>query len=771
MNVELRPKKINPMRAVWLKLRELGYDVIPLKEGKATPFKGWRVMQNDPDDIARWGGHSAGIRLEDSGAIVFDFDVRIQAVLDALLEMMRQEFPEFWAGCLVRHSGAVKVALIGRCPDTHYASMATHRYAPDPAAPDVKEHECRVEVFTTLSKRYVAVYGAHSEGREYGYDGPTILERPLAELPAFPADRIGRLLERCEQIMAAAGLVAHGGAVGGSTLARVYDLTPDMVFKLKDGEQVTLKQLADIAREQGRQEGYATIWDKGSDCPDRVKVNWSGEGLALWDSHTEISHRFADAQAGVPDLEALRAALGPLGEYVRPAGGKAEEGSKPRAEQLEWADTYKSGLPRPTLSNTLIAIVRAGVHCSEDTFHNHIWLGRSDASAPGEVAPPWAGPMTDSALRALRVALIGCCSGTDFGEKNVIDAVMVLAREQRYDPIVNMLAEAQGRWDGQQRLGDAEFIEELFGCEGDDHNLEVMCLRKTLIAAVRRARSPGCKFDTIPVLEGKEGVGKSSAWAILAGEGNFSDERIIGANSREVQEHLAGVWIHENADLAGMRKAEVEVVKTFASRVEDRARPAYGRLLVSQPRRSIEVGTTNNERYLQSQTGNRRFWPIKIVRRIDLSLLRKHRLQLWGEAAHYEAAGEELTLPEELWADAEMAQEDRRVEHPWEELLENLQVIGAGPDPLNLAVVKRTHTTDYVSSADIFSKVLGVQRGEWQRHGRALADAMRVLGWTPLRYRLDGAPQARGYMRRLTPLNSRAAERRGPETTGETGEP
>ena len=88
-------------------------------------------------------------------------------------------------------------------------------------------------------------------------------------------------------------------------------------------------------------------------------------------------------------------------------------------------------------------------------------------------------------------------------------------------------------------------------------------------------------------------MNKSTAWRVLAGDENFSDEKIIGKDSREVQEQLAAVWIHENADLAGMKKAEVETVKAYASRQVDRARPAYGRFLKQQPRHSIEVGTTN----------------------------------------------------------------------------------------------------------------------------------------------------------------------------------
>jgi predicted P-loop ATPase len=87
-----------------------------------------------------------------------------------------------------------------------------------------------------------------------------------------------------------------------------------------------------------------------------------------------------------------------------------------------------------------------------------------------------------------------------------------------------------------------------------------------MIAAVRRARSPGCKFDNILTVESPEGYSKSTAIRILAGNEYFSDQRLLGAKDKEIQEQLAGVWMHENADLAGMRRAEVESVKAFASR-------------------------------------------------------------------------------------------------------------------------------------------------------------------------------------------------------------
>jgi predicted P-loop ATPase len=279
-----------------------------------------------------------------------------------------------------------------------------------------------------------------------------------------------------------------------------------------------------------------------------------------------------------------------------------------------------------------------------------------------------------------------------------------------------------------------------------------------MIAAVRRARWPGCKFDNITVLESEEGWLKSTAWRVLAGDENFSDESILGRSPREIQEQLSEVWIHESADLAGMRKAEVESVKAFASRQVDIARPAYGYFVKKQPRHAINVGTTNSDEYLQSQTGNRRFWPLNVLRPIDVGKLERDRLQLWGEAAAREAQGESLTFAQELWPAAVEEQEKRRVKDPWEEILADI--------PETVEVKDREHYDRYgtcdtvkiihdltdtkekfVSSTDVLTHVLGVPTDRQDRHhAMRLADTMKRLGWQRARPSVDGV-QRRGFAR------------------------
>jgi predicted P-loop ATPase len=271
----------------------------------------------------------------------------------------------------------------------------------------------------------------------------------------------------------------------------------------------------------------------------------------------------------------------------------------------------------------------------------------------------------------------------------------------------------------------------------EDTPLNAAFIRKMMIAAVARARSPGIKFDTIPVLESEEGFNKSTALRVLAGDENFSDESVIGKASREVQEQLAEIWIHENADLAGMKKTEVETVKAYASRMVDIARRAYDRFPTKQKRHSIEVGTTNSDRYLQSQTGNRRFWPLRVLKSIDIAKLKRDRLQLWGEAAHYQSLGESLVLDEKLWSKAGIEQEARRVTDPWEDILRNMPALttygywkdGSRHEGTRTIIYYDEHEEKVITS-HVLEYVLGIQPGnQTTQHTMRLSTVMKKLGW------------------------------------------
>ena len=214
----------------------------------------------------------------------------------------------------------------------------------------------------------------------------------------------------------------------------------------------------------------------------------------------------------------------------------ASPAPKPPPATPVWREQRANGWPIASMHNARVAIMAVEVECSYDTFHNRMLFGYAD-DATRHFVEPILGEVSDNGILCLR-RLLSDYFGFDLTEKHVRDAVVSLALEHCFNPVADMLDQAEANWDGVGRLD--RVAADYFNCE--DTPLNAACFRKTMIAGVARVRDPGCKFDTILTLEGSEGINKSTAIRWLAvDDDNFSDEKIIGKDSREVQEQLAGV--------------------------------------------------------------------------------------------------------------------------------------------------------------------------------------------------------------------------------------
>ena len=383
---------------------------------------------------------------------------------------------------------------------------------------------------------------------------------------------------------------------------------------------------------------------------------------------------------------------------------------------------------RSTLIETLVAQFMAlGVICSYDEFHDRMLVG-------GHPIQQWAGELTDAVNVVLRQAIIDRFE-FDPGKDNIADAATELCLEHRFDPVLDYLDGLD--WDGTPRLGT--WVVKYLGAADTPLNRAMGEL--ALVAGVRRVRNPGCKFDHILTLEGGEGTMKSTSIVTLAGVENFSDQTILTQSDKEQQELVRGVWLFEIADLAGMKRAEVEKIKAFATRTHDRARPAYGRRRVDAPRRCIFVGTTNEDEYLQSQTGNRRIWPLKtgITGPIDIDALRRDRDQLWAEAAEVEAKGAPLVLPKELWEEASTVQDQRRLHDLWDDILADVQG--------TLYPAEHGGTEEWIKAQELLVRLaISTDRATTDVFKR-LKRVMQRLGWRDGRHYFGGKHQVRGYRR------------------------
>ncbi len=222
-----------------------------------------------------------------------------------------------------------------------------------------------------------------------------------------------------------------------------------------------------------------------------------------------------------------------------------------------------------------------------------------------------------------------------YGGARLIQSVIPqVAFENTYDPIAEFLEELA--WDGVARLDG--FLEKYFGVEGDPAYVRPVS-RKWLISLVARALSPGCKVDTVLILEGAQGLGKSSALEALVGAEYFLDTA-LALGEKDTMQAIASAWLVELGELASLRRAEQDRIKQFLTSKVDKFRQPYGHTTIAAPRRCIFAGSTDVDDYLRDYAGNRRYWPVKVKRPPDVAGIRRDRGLILAEAVAAYVAGE-----------------------------------------------------------------------------------------------------------------------------------
>lgn len=241
------------------------------------------------------------------------------------------------------------------------------------------------------------------------------------------------------------------------------------------------------------------------------------------------------------------------------------------------------------------------------------------------------------------------------GVNKVFDACSLVCHKHSINAVADWL-NALPEWDGVPRL-DRLFVEYL-GAEDTEYVRAVA--RKSFAAAVARALKPGVKYDTMPILVGPQGIGKSTLLRIMGGEW-FSDS-LSSFEGKEAYELIQGSWLLELGELNGLSKAEMNVVKQFLSKLSDIFREPYGRRTSEFPRRCVFFGTTNESEFLRDKTGNRRFWPVDCGKNPPTKNVFKQlddeAPQIWAEALLAWKNGEKLFLDGEAEKQSLRAQEE-----------------------------------------------------------------------------------------------------------------
>lgn len=332
-------------------------------------------------------------------------------------------------------------------------------------------------------------------------------------------------------------------------------------------------------------------------------------------------------------------------------------------------------------------------------------------------------PLQENDYTAIRVAIENYKGGMDnkvlkFDMDAVRQTAAMLAQLNAYHPVRTWLNELQ--WDGVARLH--ELPGQILGLNAETQGLECEYVRRWMIAAVARALQPGCKVDTVLVLQGAQGIRKSTFFKVLGGEYTVTLSSEFGSPASI--ETLRRGWVVELDELDAVKRVrEASTVTAFLTRSEDIYNAKWVREAQAVKRSSIFGGTTNDSYFLSDTTGSRRFWVIPVRKKIDTEKLREFRDQLFAEAVSEFKAGQPWFLEEELEVLREEKNSEYRSKHAWEEYISE-----------GLRNHQGTVTTSWV-----LTEILKKLPGQCTAYdSQVVANILRLLGYRASRKQVDG---------------------------------
>jgi predicted P-loop ATPase len=370
------------------------------------------------------------------------------------------------------------------------------------------------------------------------------------------------------------------------------------------------------------------------------------------------------------------------------------------------------GEPRALLANALVALEHApawrGV-LAHDAFADRVILAKAPpfhtcAFAAREIRD------TDFTWTAQWLQTNGIAVSADIA----MAAMVAIAHRQSVHPVRDYLNGLE--WDGEPRL-DTWLVDHL-GAE--DTELNRLCASKFLLSAAARVFSPGCKVDTLLILEGRQGLKKSSALRALAGD--WFTDHMPDLSSKDAPMQIQGIWILEFAEFDKLGKTEASRAKSFISAQADRFRRPYGRATEDFPRQTVFAATINpgGAGYLQDETGNRRYWTVacganwEVGRQVDVKGLLAVRDQLWAEAVTRFAAGE-------AWWLESVEDENAQAEEAAARLVEDVWASG---------IADYVVSEDDTSVPEVLAYCVGKPADTWtQADQNRVARVLTSLGW------------------------------------------
>jgi predicted P-loop ATPase len=707
----------------------------PLKNPGKQPRDTWRTdaAATPPKaTLSRPDARALNTGILTGQVVGIDIDVLREDVVGELVAMLEERL------------GTTPLVRIGQPPKTLLLYQAKEPFSkistPSSLAfPDGTS--AKIEILAD-GQQFVA-FGTHPKTRApYTWRKQTPETVPLSDLPIITYDAASEVVKYAENILRAAGAVTE-----------IRDEEPESEPKQntqkprKNGEDANFfdhikrEAMADLAawvsvlfpRAKRSPNGAYRISSKelGRDLEEDLSIHPGGiQDFGTEEKLTAIDVVINFGPADTPYQAACWLA-DKLGLSVDGTKQKARRDREPEPEpepEIEPDEEPDAPIPPPdwvldskrrkvpnSQKNVRLALAQLRATLRHDLFAGRslITIDRSKECA-----------LDDPILERLWLTIderFGFRPSLDFFSIVLRDA----ARQNAFHPVIDYLDGL--KWDGIKRIDDWLFTYGKTPKREEKYNNYVRKVgRIMLVAAVRRLRQPGAKFDEIMVFVNQtQGTDKSTALATLATRPEwFTDSIDLGAKDKEAIEQQQGKWIVEIPEMRGRRRNDADRIKAFLSRSIDRARLAYGRLPTEVPRQCVYFGSANDVKFLRDRSGNRRFWPIVGVK-FDVAALRRDIHQLWAEAVTAERTDESIRLPAAMWSIAETVQTESLEEEPWVESLSMaLDGLEGKIRAASVWLILEVDIARRSSDADL-----------------RMGAAMRELGWERKQRRYGGDPE------------------------------
>jgi putative DNA primase/helicase len=399
----------------------------------------------------------------------------------------------------------------------------------------------------------------------------------------------------------------------------------------------------------------------GYDARDKIMKTLDAIGCTV--KHVDVDDKLekhtgwdvADLIESGADIDAVRKFIKPRIRDYKPKTDVVVH--SPSDNVIEVSTTYadiwsdlglqvnKAGSPVPNLYNATLVLDRVSGDKFQpirmDEFSGRVMYGDRD--------------LTDADVIQITGHIQSVVGIASMQPRAVWDAVIGYASLHRINPVTDMIDSYE--WDGKQRI-DTFFQD---SCGSGDNEYTRAVSKNFWISMVARCYHPGCKVDTMVIMEGKQGAKKSTMLRKIASDRFYTEINQSCFEGKDYILSMRGNIIVEMGELNTFNRSKVEAMKQFLATQKDRIREPYAKLATSIPRSSVFVGTTNGDEYLVDITGGRRFWPIECPS-ISTEYVDENREQLFAEARSRMQAGESWwEVPES----AAEVQESRTQQDDW----------------------------------------------------------------------------------------------------------